>query len=141
MTIWLLWLLYRRSGPWLHPLRAGLAHAVARLRGLVLLLGLAIALSGCASVLPLLVASAPRLPYNLIVGQTTKTDVVALLGPPTRELSGGTVWSYIQVDVPATPDEPPSWTKVLTIVFAPDGHVLHATTKAAVLPPARGWEL
>lgn len=53
MTLWLLWLLYRRSGEWIQPLRACLARAVVRLRGVGLLLGLAIVLSGCAIVLPL----------------------------------------------------------------------------------------
>lgn len=52
MTLWLLWLLYRKSGSWTRPLRACLARAVVRLRG-GLLLGLAIALSGCEGVLPL----------------------------------------------------------------------------------------
>lgn len=53
MTLWLLWLLYRKSGSWTRPLRACLARAVVRLRGVGLLLGLAIALSVCAGVLPL----------------------------------------------------------------------------------------
>lgn len=53
MTLWLLWLLYRRSGSWLPPLRACLARAMVRLRDIGLLLGLVIALAGCASVLPL----------------------------------------------------------------------------------------